>query len=158
MLITLNLLGKIQNTIMKRNCWIILVVLVFLSCSKEDFNNSNPYLPNYGFSTTINMTLPQYDNLRYPANGVYLFTGVEGVRGIFVFNTGSGYVAFDAACPNQALSSCSTMELDGTTAICPCDDAVYSLFTGQSVNEGKEYPMKRYRVELLDDYTIRVYN
>jgi hypothetical protein len=29
---------------------------------------------------------------------------IPGARGIIVFNTGSGYNAFDAACPNQAIS------------------------------------------------------
>ncbi len=141
---------------MKKGLLLLFSVFLVLSCTKDSFKNSNPYLPNYSFSTTLNLSLPQYNPLLYPTNAVYVFTGSEGVRGIFVFNTGSGYVAFDAACPNQALSSCSTMDLDGIKAICPCDDAQYSLFTGQA--EGKEYPMKQYRVEVLDQYSIRVYN
>jgi nitrite reductase/ring-hydroxylating ferredoxin subunit len=60
--------------------------------------------------------------------------------------------AFDAACPNQAISSCSTMTLKGINVVCACDDAEYSLFTGQG---GKQYPLKQYRVEVNGN--IRVY-
>ena len=99
---------------------------------------------------------PQYSNLQFPSNAVYINNGSAGVRGIFVFNTGSGYVAFDAACPNQALSSCSTMTLSGINAICGCDSASYSLFTGQAA--GMQYSMKQYRVEQIDAVSLRVYN
>lgn len=141
---------------MKKHIFLFVSFLALLSCSKDEFSNNNPYLPNYTFSVTVNMALPQYNNLLYPGNAVYIFSGSEGVRGVFVFNTGSGYVAFDAACPNQELSSCSTMELDGIKAVCPCDDAEYSLFTGQA--EGKEYSMKQYRVQIIDNQRIKVYN
>ncbi|MCK6607188.1 MAG: hypothetical protein L6Q46_02655, partial [Flavobacterium sp.] len=110
----------------------------------------------YGFSVNINMNLPQYSSLQFPSNGIYLNNAGVGIRGIFVFNTGAGYVAYDAACPNQALSSCSTMTLSGIDAICPCDDVRYSLFSGQA--QGMQYPMKRYRVEQLDAVSLRVYN
>ncbi|HLO74092.1 MAG TPA: hypothetical protein VK164_09175 [Flavobacterium sp.] len=135
---------------------LLVLVAVFISCDKENFNNTNPYLPNYAFTYNINMNLPQYNSLKFPSNAVYINAGNTGVRGVFVFNTGSGYVAFDAACPNQALSSCSTMTLNGINAVCPCDDVSYSLFSGQAPE--MEYPMKQYRVEQLDDFNLRVYN
>ncbi len=135
---------------------LLVLVAVFISCDKENFNNKNPYLPNYAFTYNINMNLPQYNSLKFPSNAVYINAGNTGVRGVFVFNTGSGYVAFDAACPNQALSSCSTMTLNGINAVCPCDDVSYSLFSGQAPE--MEYPMKQYRVEQLDDFNLRVYN
>lgn len=127
-----------------------------MGCDKENFSNNNPYLPNYSFAYNINMNLPQYSNLQFPGNAVYINARNTGVRGVFVFNTGSGYVAFDAACPNQALSSCSTMTLNGINVVCPCDNASYSLFSGQAT--GMEYPMKQYRVEQLDGVSLRVYN
>lgn len=135
---------------------ILFVIPLFFGCDKENFSNNNPYLPSYGFALNINLSLPQYSNLQFPSNAVYINNGTAGVRGVFVFNTGSGYVAFDAACPNQPLSSCSTMTLSGINAICPCDDAVYSLFTGQAA--GKEYQMKQYRVEQLNASSLKVYN
>jgi nitrite reductase/ring-hydroxylating ferredoxin subunit len=98
------------------------------------------------------MNLPAYSNLKYASNAVF-YAGV-GAKGIYVFNTGSGYNAFDAACPNQVISSCSTMTLKGINVVCPCDDTEYSLFTGQ----GKlQYPLKQYRVE-VNGNVLRVYN
>lgn len=123
----------------------------FFSCNDNGFNNKNPYLPNYTFTVDINMNF--YDNLKFTSNGIYY--SAEGVRGIIIFNTGNGFNAFDAACPNQALSACSTMTVSGINAICSCDDAKYSLFTGQS--PGKQFPLKQYRVEVRGN-VLRVYN
>ena len=131
-------------------------LLVFMGCDKDNFSNNNPYLPNYSFAYNINMSLPQYSSLQFPSNAVYVNAGNTGIRGVFVFNTGGGYVAFDAACTNQALTSCSTMTLNGINVICPCDNVSYSLFSGQA--QGMQYPMKQYRVEQLDNFNLRVYN
>lgn len=137
--------------------YLILLLIPFLTnCDSDNFTNNNPFIPNYGFSVNINLNLPQFSNLQFPTNGVYIGSPGVGVRGIFIFNTGSGYVAYDAACPNQALSSCSTMTLSGIDAICPCDNTRYSLFTGQA--QGMQYPMKRYRIEQIDAVSLRVYN
>jgi nitrite reductase/ring-hydroxylating ferredoxin subunit len=146
---------------MKKYFLILIVFPLLFGCSTNSTNNNNPYLPNYTVNLDVNMSLPQYSDLKFVSNGVYV-TG-QGVRGVFVFNTGSGYVAFDAACPNQALSSCSTMtfkkiddqRIDRTNVVCACDNAQYSLFSGQSA--GKEYPLKQYRVE-VNGNLLRVYN
>lgn len=141
---------------MKKYVTLILLPLI-LGCSPDSFNNNNPYLPNYGFSTTLNLNLPQYSQLLYTANAVYINNTGAGIRGIFVFNTGNdNYVAFDAACPNQALSGCSTMTINGIKAICSCDGAQYSFFSGQA--EGQQYPMKQYRVQRISATSLRIYN
>lgn len=140
---------------MKKYIFLFLITL-FFGCDKEEFQNNNPYLPNYPVNLNINMSLPQYSNLLSPANAIYINSAGQGIRGIIVFNTGSGYVAYDAACPNQALASCSTMTISGIDAICPCDEKRYSLFSGQS--QGMPYPMKRYRVEQIGEVSLRVYN
>jgi nitrite reductase/ring-hydroxylating ferredoxin subunit len=137
---------------MKKLLLLFLILPFLINCSDNDFNNKNPYLPNYSFTVDINMNLPAYSPLLYPSNAIY-YAGV-GVKGIIIFNTGSGYNAFDAACPNQALSSCSVMTIKGINALCPCDNKEYSLFTGQG---GLEYPLKQYRVE-INGNVLRVYN
>jgi nitrite reductase/ring-hydroxylating ferredoxin subunit len=137
--------------------YIVLLILPFvMGCDKDTVSNNNPFLPNYGFSLNINLALPQFSSLQFPSNAVYINNGSAGVRGIFVFNNGGNYVAFDAACPNQTLSSCSTMTLSGINVICPCDDVSYSLFTGLAT--GMPYPLKQYRVEKISDVSLRVYN
>ena len=136
---------------MRKIILLLTLLSFFFSCDDNGFNNKNPYLPNYTFTVDINMSF--YDNLKFPSNGIYY--SAEGVRGIIIFNTGSGFNAFDAACPNQALSACSTMTVSGINSVCSCDDAKYSLFTGQS--PGKQYPLKQYRVEVRGN-VLRVYN
>jgi nitrite reductase/ring-hydroxylating ferredoxin subunit len=103
------------------------------------------------------MSFPQYSVLAYPSSAVYVNSAGAGIRGLIVFNAGSGnFLAYDAACPNQPLTDCSTMTINGINAKCPCDDAEYSLFTGLSA--GKQYPMKAYRVQMIDATTIKVFN
>ena len=150
---------------MRKIILLLTLLSFFFSCDDNGFNNKNPYLPNYTFTIDVNMDLPTYSNLLTPINAIYYPNQGIG-RGLFIFNTGSGYNVFDAACPNQALSSCSTMsfkkldpvdplKIDKTTVVCSCDGAEYGLFSGQST--GKQYPLKQYRVEVRGN-VLRVYN
>ena len=125
---------------------LLFLVVALFGCSKDKFNNNNPYIPNRGFSVVVNLNLPSYSNLQFAGNAAYVNDLNAGIRGVIVFNTGGAFLAYDAACPNQFISSCSTLEINGIMAKCPCDDAEYNLFTGQS--PGKEYPLKQYRVEV----------
>lgn len=135
---------------------LLLIIPFFMGCEKDSVGSKNPFLPDYPVNLNINLSLPSYNNLNYVGNGVLINTAGVGIRGIFVFKTSNDtYTAFDAACPNQALSDCSSMILNGINAKCPCDDAEYSLFTGLS--PGKNYPMKPYRTE-VNGNIIRVYN
>jgi len=137
---------------MKKYSFFFLLLVVLNSCSEQAVRNNNPNLPNYTVLIDINLNLPEYSKLKFVSNAVLI--PAKGVRGVVVFNTGSGYNAFDAACPNQALSSCSTMTIKGINLLCPCDNEEYSLFTGQ----GKlKYPLKQYRVEVNGD-VLRVFN
>ena len=140
---------------MKKIFFVVSLIFIITACDNENFNNRNPFLPNYGFSIQINTNLPLYQNLKFASNSAKVFPPNGPSRGVIVFNTGSGYVAFDGGCPNQELTDCSTLTINGIEATCPCDDAAYNLFTGQS--PGKQYPLKQYRVEALGD-ELRVYN
>ena len=143
---------------MKKYIVFYLFIIVLFGCNKDDgVNNNNVFLPNFPVDITINLNLPEYNNLQFVSNAVYINNGVAGIRGVFVFNAGSdNYLAFDAACPNQALTDCSTMTINGIKALCACDGAEYSFFTGQSA--GKLYPMKQYRVQKINSTTLKVYN
>ena len=135
--------------------FLFLIVIFCFSCDKNKVVNNNLFLPNYTFSFDVNLNLPDYNNLEFAGNSVFINAPGVGVRGVFLFNTGSDYLAYDAACPNQQLSDCSTMTLSQISATCPCDSKKYSLYTGLS--NGEKFPMKAYRIEILDK-TIRIYN
>ncbi|WP_395051271.1 Rieske (2Fe-2S) protein [Flavobacterium sp.] len=139
---------------MKKYFLLLIAFPMLFGCSTNSLNNNNPNLPNYPVNVNINLSLPEYSNLKFVSNAVYIPN--QGVRGIIVFNnSGTTYNAFDAACPNQALSSCSTMTIKGINALCACDNAEYSLFSGQCT--GKQYPLKQYRVE-VNGNLVHVYN
>jgi nitrite reductase/ring-hydroxylating ferredoxin subunit len=67
----------------------------------------------------------------------------------------SEYRAWEAACPNQSPTDCSTMKIVGLEAKCDCDNQKYSLFTGVGTGQ---YTMKPYQVEVLNGENIRVFN
>lgn len=140
---------------------LILLVLIafpfFTGCSDDGFTNNNPYLPNYNFSIDINMELPLYSQLQFPSNPVLINQAGIGINGVIVMNTGNNYVAYEASCPNQELSPCSAMTINGIMAVCPCDEAEYGLLNGGQ-SAGKKYTLKPYRVSVSGPNMIRVYN
>ena len=137
---------------MKKKLLYFLAPLLFLGCEENKTSNTNPYIPNYSFNVSINMDLPAYSKLKFASNVVF-YPNVAA-KGLYIFYTGSAYNAFDAACPNQSLSDCSTMTVNGINVVCPCNKEEYSLFTGL----GKlTYPLKQYRVE-VNGSVLRIYN
>ncbi len=133
----------------------LLWLLPFIfSCDGGSVRYNNPNIPNYSVNLQINLNLPSYSNLQFPGN--YIVNYSQGARGIVVFNTGSGYNAFDLACPNQPYQVCtSPMTVSGTDATCTCDNTIYNLFSGQS--PGQQYTMKAYRVE-VNGTVLTIYN
>jgi nitrite reductase/ring-hydroxylating ferredoxin subunit len=149
---------------MKKYFIFLIICPLLFGCTPNSIATNNPYLPIFSVNFVINLNLPQYSDLKFVSNGVFIPN--QGVRGLIVFNVGGSYVAFDAACPNQALSTCSTanfkkldpndsLKIDKTRVVCPCDTAEYSLFSGQSA--GKQFPLRQYRTE-VNGNVIRVYN
>tara|TARA_B100001094_G_scaffold142795_1_gene138371 strand:- start:1388 stop:1825 length:438 start_codon:yes stop_codon:yes gene_type:complete len=125
--------------------YFILILFFIISCSKESINN-NPYLQNVSFEKTINLKLPQYDNLRFSGGSIYLQNG--GIKGLLLFNINDQIMAWEASCPNHVPSECSKMSINGVQSTCSCEKYKYSLATGQLLstkNENvKTYPMLSY--------------
>ncbi len=129
--------------------WSIFFITFLFSCD-NDRTNRNPFLQEIGFRFDINLNLPLYSPLTNVGNAVYIGTQGVGTRGVFVINSGfDQFRAFEASCPNHAPNICSTMELEGQTATCSCEDYEYSLFTGQQLNRpddgNRYYDMLEYR-------------
>lgn len=142
---------------MKNIALLISAFFTVLGCSTDNVRYKNPYLPNYNFSIDINENLPTYSELKIPMNPVYVNNGTTGVSGIIVMRiSDTDYRAWEAACPNQPPTSCSTMNVEGLYAQCNCETSHrYSLFDGTAE---LEYGMRPYRVEVLSNTAIRVYN
>lgn len=137
---------------MKRIAFFTLIILSSVSCSRNDNNNSNcNNIPNVGVSRGLNLNFPQYSDLNFISNPIYVED--EGYGGLIITNTGTGFVAFDAADPNHQPNSCSILTISGLEGICGCTDAnKYSLFTGQPLeNPDLRCGLKAYRAELNGD-------
>ena len=120
----------------------ILFLLFILLTACKDNKVRNPYLNPPRFRVQVDMNLPQYSPLQYPGNAVYVSDG--GILGVFVYNNGHGYNAFEAADPNHHPNDCRAMQLSGSTVRCPCDQNTYSLTDGHLTSGSGQYPMLPY--------------
>ena len=132
---------------MKKIIFGLLFLLLFSNCSKNNTDINCNYLLNVGVNANLNLNLPQYSQLAFISNAVYV--SGYGNKGIIVINTGTGFAAWDASDPNHSPNSCSTLEIVGAEAVCGCEDGnTYSLFTGQPLSDsGLTCGLKAYRVE-----------
>lgn len=140
----------------------LLILLLLLSCS-NDRTNRNPYLQEIGFRFDINLNLPLYSPLTNVGNVVPIESKGVGTAGVFVINTGfDQFRVFEASCPNHAPNDCSTMDYEGQTAICSCEDYEYSLFTGQQLNRPDDghryYDMLEYQARYNGGNIVTISN
>ena len=134
---------------MKIRQFLIILGIGLMGCSGDGGpGNSCNFLLNVGVNLSLNLNLPQYSQLQFISNSVYVPNG--GNKGVIVINTGTGYSAWDASDPNHTPNTCSTLGISGVEATCGCDDGnTYSLFTGQPLNNGNlRCGLKPYRVTL----------
>lgn len=125
--------------------FLVLSLIFLTTCSRNDSNDNCRFLVNAQVNASVNMNLPEYSNLQYTSNSVYLAN--QGNKGVIVINVGGGFRAWDAADPNHEQSSCSLLKINGANAVCGCDDAnTYSLFTGGSIGIQLLCGLKEYRV------------
>ncbi|MCB0398820.1 MAG: hypothetical protein KDD26_04205 [Winogradskyella sp.] len=141
---------------------IVILSLIVISCGSDDNINSNcNFLFDAGVNLTVNTNLPQFNQLQFNGNGVYVAN--QGNNGIWLYRlTSSTLYAWDAADPSHAPAACSTLTDSGTgdIVVCGCDDAnQYNLSTGFGF-EGNTLPctLKPYRVDDLGNGQYLVSN
>jgi nitrite reductase/ring-hydroxylating ferredoxin subunit len=135
---------------------LIVLTLIILSCEKND-DNDNPFVPDVRFEKIININLPSYNDLKYNG-GSYYINGL-GIKGVILFNLNDNIIAWEASCPNEKPSDCSTMEIKGLQAECKCNSNLYSLANGQplKINTNNSFPMVAYFTEKSGN-SLRIYN
>ena len=126
--------------------YFIIGLLLISGCAKNNIDNRCNYLLNLDIYFEINLNLPQYSELNFISNSVYIPNVGNG--GIIVVNSGSGYLAWDAADPNRTNLPCSVLTISGLEATSNCaEQNTYSLITGQSIGVALTCSLKPYRVE-----------
>ena len=156
-------IGKLQAFINKhdiitmRKLFLLLILVSFFSCEKNETNDILPYAP---VDITLNLNLPQYQKLLIPTEWVYIDKGTNrGLQGIIIQSTGltPPYKAYERACPNNDCSS--PMTFDGSLKMkCPCDDSEYSIINGAPQTSGNLHFAREYRVTQLNSSTINITN
>lgn len=122
--------------------------LLFTTCSKNNLENENcRFLLDIGVNVNINLNLPQFSQLKFAGNSVYIPN--QGNAGIIIAYTGADYLAWDAADPNHVQRPCSRLVNSGLNATCGCDDKnEYNLVNGQGSKNGTlQCSLRNYRVE-----------
>jgi nitrite reductase/ring-hydroxylating ferredoxin subunit len=144
---------------MKKIVYLILTLTVIFSCSDdEELRRNNPNLLDVNVNFTVHTNLPQFNSLNFPSDPVYV--GNQGNGGIFLMNTGSGYVAWDAIDPNHARNeNCTSMQLNGLRLVCECEENTYDLFTGNFIEgENLQYTLYNYRINKIGEGELQVSN
>ena len=124
-----------------------IIILILLNSCAKNINDSNcNNLLNLDIFYEVNLNLPQYSQLNFISNSVYIPN--VGNAGIIIVNSGTGYLAWDAADPNHTNLPCSTLSISGLEATSGCaEQHTYSLITGQSIGVALTCSLKPYRVE-----------
>lgn len=132
---------------MDKHLLIGFVLMLFLSCTDDDVRFNNPNLFNVQFNVELNLSFPQYSQLNFTGNAIYVPGEDLGNDGLIVANTGSGFVAWDASDPNRIPGTCTRLQPNYPTASSTCDPPyTYSLVTGQPLTENLEFALLNYRV------------
>lgn len=137
---------------------VLFLVICFSSCEDDDVRQQNPNLLNVQFDIVLNLNFPQYSQLNFAGNAIYVGGQGIGNDGIIVVNTGSGFVAWDASDPNEFPSNCTRLQINGLSASSTCQNPnSYSLVTGQPLEDGLQFSLLSYRVS-DNNGSIRVFN
>ena len=120
--------------------------LLIIGCVKDVSDSRCNFLLNLDIYYEVNLNLPQYNDLNFISNSVYIPNVGNG--GLIVVNSGTGFLAWDAADPNQTNLPCSILSINGLEATSGCaEQNTYSLITGQSIGIALTCSLKPYRVE-----------
>ncbi|WP_299102343.1 hypothetical protein [uncultured Winogradskyella sp.] len=135
--------------------------IVIFSCSNTDDNNNCNFLLDVGVNLTVNTNFPQFSQLQFTGNAVYV--SGYGNSGIWLYRASTSILyAWDAADPGLVPSSCTTLVSTGVGDIVEnnCNDAnQFSLATGVGFNNNSHScTLLPYRVENIGNNTYLVSN
>ena len=126
--------------------YFIIILILIYSCAKNINDSNCNNLLNLDVFYEVNLNLPQYSQLNFISNSVYIPNVGNG--GIIVTNSGSGFLAWDAADPNHVNVPCAVLSISGLEATSSCaQQNTYSLITGQSLGVALPCTLKPYRIE-----------
>lgn len=127
-----------------------LIIISATECKKDE------EMPYVYVDIYLNLDLPQYISLKTVGNWLYI---TDGLKGIVVYHSIDGYVAFDRQCTYKPQGNCGPVEVDNTN-IYATDSVCMSKFQitdGLVVNGPATKPLKRYNTS-LNGAVLHIYN
>ena len=131
-----------------KSLYSLILFILLVSCGSNSVDDTNcRFLLDIGVNFTIDLSLPQYSQLTFAGNSVYIPN--EGNAGIIVASTGVDFYAWDASDPNHAPNDCSALIPSGLNGTCGCGDGnTYNFVTGTpDGNDGLRCALRNYRVQ-----------
>ena len=136
----------------------IVSVIVFGSCGQNNANISN--IPNVPVNLTLNLDLPQYQDLSFIGQYVYENGGNKGI--VVIHHTDGKYYAIERTCSYKPFEPCNNIEVNpemtrlkcGTTRggnFEPCCGSQFFM-NGQVLQGPATFPLKNYRVQKSGSY------
>lgn len=137
---------------MRKLFGLLLVILLFTSCGKED-----SLVPDYPVNFSAPLTDPRLSRLS-TAGGAVSFNGY-GVAGIIIYRRAdNAYVAYDkCSTVNPEQKNQITIDDPNLTATDPVSGAKYSLYDGSPVKAPAKTSLKKYSV-IISGNTLQVTN
>ena len=139
-----------------KKIFIIIILLSMLSCN-DDTSDTNSFLPNRNVNLQLDLNLPLYSDLQIMGEYIELNENIGGIRGLIIYNTGTGFVAFDRACPHISLQECGVMNVEGIYMVCACDDKRFQIIDGAPEDSNIPYPARAY-IATLNGNILNVRN
>jgi nitrite reductase/ring-hydroxylating ferredoxin subunit len=130
--------------IRKSNLWIFFIIIT--ACAPNRSDDPVPFIPFVDI--VMNLSLPEYINLR--TDGGYAQLN-GGVRGIIVYRVNSSsYVAYERNCSFHPNDACATVNVhvSGLFMQDPCCGSSFNFSDGNPTGGPASRPLVRYRSQL----------
>ncbi len=119
------------------------------SCESDSVQrDNNPFLRSKRVNFNLNLSLPQFANLTFPGNNVFIRNENAFIQGVYIFTANAiDYTVFELAEPNHPEGSCSIpVELTNGRLEYTCGDeqTSYDLLGTKVDGTAEDFPLRRY--------------
>ena len=137
---------------MKNIVFYLLAISVICSCNKQE-----DYIQDVYVNEFIDLTLPEYDELKTTGNSMFIDGGLEGI--IIYHGIGNEYKAYDRNCSYQPSLSCAVIDsVSSGIAYCGCCPSAFLINNnGEAINAPALLPLKSYNIS-LENNILRIFN
>lgn len=139
---------------MEKVICVVLLIVSFISCKKEDDND----IPNVLVDFTIYVTDPQFSALNAVGGWVYVSGGVKGI--VIYRHTLDEFFAMERNCPYQPANG-TVVSVDSTGIFlkdASCGSKFYMTDGGSVASGPATRPLKRYNASYDGSSAVHVYN